>query len=89
MAKQAGVTNDQIKNILFYQRSDAFDEKDKATLHFIQLVTRAASAVRENVLEGLRKYYDEKQIVELTFVISLANFTNRFNDALQITPDLG
>jgi alkylhydroperoxidase family enzyme len=75
--------------MLFYQRSKAFDEKDKATLHFVLLVTRAASAIRENVLEELRKYYDEKQIVELTLLICVANFTNRFNDGLQITPDLG
>ncbi len=75
--------------MLFYQRSRAFDDKDKATLHFVQLVTRAASTVRENVLEGLKKYYDEKQIVELTLIICLANFTNRFNDGLQVIPDLG
>jgi alkylhydroperoxidase family enzyme len=83
------VTNEQFKDLLFYRRSEAFDDKDKATLHFVQLVTRAASAVRENVLEELRKYYDEKQIVELTLLICTANFTNRFNDALQLTPDLG
>jgi len=75
--------------MLFYYRSKAFDEKAKATLHFVQLVTRAAAAVRENILEELRKYYDEKQIVELTLIICLANFTNRFNDALLVTPDLG
>jgi alkylhydroperoxidase family enzyme len=27
--------------------------------------------------------------VELTLIICLANFTNRFNDALQLIPDLG
>jgi alkylhydroperoxidase family enzyme len=37
----------------------------------------------------LRKYYDEGQIVELTLVISVANFANRFNDALRAVPDLG
>jgi alkylhydroperoxidase family enzyme len=78
------VTDDQFKDMLFYQRSEAFDDKDKATLHFVQLVTRAPSAIRENILEGLRKYYNEKQIVELTLLICTANFTNR-----QITPDLG
>jgi alkylhydroperoxidase family enzyme len=73
----------------FYQRSKAFDEKDKTILHFVELVTRAASAVREDMLEELRRYYDEKQIVELVLIICLANFTNRFNDALQLIPDLG
>ncbi|MBA2704459.1 MAG: hypothetical protein H0U60_11470 [Blastocatellia bacterium] len=52
-------------------------------------MTHAAAAIRETVLEDLRKYYTEEQIVELTLVICLANFTNRFNDALQVTPDLG
>jgi alkylhydroperoxidase family enzyme len=37
----------------------------------------------------LRKYYDEGQIVELTLTICAANFTNRFNDSLQASPDLG
>jgi alkylhydroperoxidase family enzyme len=52
-------------------------------------VTRGASAVREETLEALRKYFSEDQIVELTLVICMANFTNRFNEALKITPDLG
>ena len=73
----------------FYQRSKAFDQKDKTTLHFVELVTRAASAVREDMLEALRRYYGERQIVELTLIICLANFTNRFNDGLQLIPDLG
>ena len=73
----------------FYQRSKAFDEKDKTILRFVELVTRAASAVREDMLKELRRYYDEKQIVELTLIICLANFTNRYNDALQFIPDLG
>jgi len=37
----------------------------------------------------LNKFYDEGQIVELTLVIYIANFTNRFNDALNNIPDLG
>jgi alkylhydroperoxidase family enzyme len=52
-------------------------------------VTRGAAAIRDGTLEELKKYYGEDQIVELTLAICLANFTNRFNDALQIEPDLG
>jgi alkylhydroperoxidase family enzyme len=78
-----------VRAIPFYQHRNAFDEKDRATLHYVQLVTRAAPAIRENVLQELRKYYSERQIVELTLIICMANFTNRFNDALQVTPDLG
>jgi len=52
-------------------------------------LTRGAAAMRANGLEELRRFYDEGQIVELTLVICAANFTNRFNDAMGNTPDLG
>ncbi|HXZ10818.1 MAG TPA: hypothetical protein VEG64_00370 [Candidatus Sulfotelmatobacter sp.] len=73
----------------FYARSPLFDEKDKATLLFAERVTRGAAAIRAGSIEELRKYYDEGQIIELTMVICLANFTNRFNDATRAVPDLG
>jgi alkylhydroperoxidase family enzyme len=66
-----------------------FDAKEKATLAYADGVTQGASAVREETLQELRKYYREDQIVELTLVICTGNFTNRFNEALKITPDLG
>jgi len=73
----------------FYERSSLFDEKDKATILFAERVTRGAAAIRAGALEELRKHFDEGQIVELTLVICAANFTNRFNDALRVIPDLG
>jgi alkylhydroperoxidase family enzyme len=56
---------------------------------YAERITRGAAAMRQGTLEELRKYYDEGQIVELTFVACTANFTNRFNDALGNVPDLG
>ena len=83
------MTEEQIRAIAFYQRSPLFDEKDKATLLYAERVTRGASAMREGTLDELKKHYSEDQIVELTLVVCVANFTNRFNDALQVQPDLG
>lgn len=74
--------------MMFYQHSAAFDDKEKATLLYADRVTRGAAAIRDGTLEQLKKYYNEDQIVELTLVICMANFTNRFNDALCVQPDL-
>jgi len=52
-------------------------------------MTRGASAIRAGSIEELLKYYDAGQIVELTLIVCLANFTNRFNDATRAVPDLG
>jgi alkylhydroperoxidase family enzyme len=66
-----------------------FDAKEKATILYADRVTRGSAAIREGTLEELKKYYTEEQIVELTLVICVANFTNRFNDSMRADPDLG
>jgi alkylhydroperoxidase family enzyme len=45
--------------------------------------------MRDPALEDLKRHFSEDQIVELTAVVAIANFTNRFNDALRLTPDIG
>ena len=73
----------------FYQRSEVFDAKEKATIRYADIVTRGATAIDENVLDYVGNYYSEDEIVELTTVIALANMVNRINEALNIEPDLG
>jgi uncharacterized peroxidase-related enzyme len=88
-SKGARVTAEQIAALPFYTRSPLFDEKEKATILYADRVTRGASGIRSPALQELRKFYDEGQIVELTLTICMANFTNRFNDATELIPDLG
>ncbi len=57
--------------------------------HMASAMTRGATTIRAPQVEELRKFYDDGQIVELTLAICMANFTNRFNDALENVPDLG
>ena len=83
------MTDEQIEALRFYQRSEAFDEKEKVTIRFADIVTRGAAAVDAEVLAYVEKFYSEDEIVELTMVIALANMVNRINDALEIEPDMG
>ena len=88
-AKKVGISEEQIRALQFYKNSTLFDAKEKATILYAERVTRGAAALREGALLELKEYYSEDQIVELTLVICLANFTNRFNDSTQSEPDLG
>lgn len=72
-----------------YERSNLFDDQEKAVIHFADQVTRASSTVREADLAAMKKYFSEEQIMELVMVIAVANFTNRINDATLAFPDLG
>jgi alkylhydroperoxidase family enzyme len=56
---------------------------------YAERVTRGASGIRPAALDELKQHFNDDQIVELTLAISIANFTNRFNDALLNTPDIG
>jgi uncharacterized peroxidase-related enzyme len=88
-SKRAGITPEQAAALPHYQRSPLFDEKEKAVILYADRVTRGAAGIRAQELQELSKYFDEGQIVELTMVVCMANFTNRFNDALENIPDLG
>jgi alkylhydroperoxidase family enzyme len=89
LAKQTGITEEQLHALPFSQWSPVFDAQEQAVVAYADSVTRGASAVREETRQELRQYFSEDQIVELTLVICMGNFTNRFNEALEITPDLG
>jgi uncharacterized peroxidase-related enzyme len=88
-AKKNGVTDDQIKALAFFHRSPAFDAQEKAVILYSERVTRGASAIRPAALDELKQYFNDDQIVELTLAVCVANFTNRFNDAMLNTPDIG
>ena len=80
---------EQIQALTFYQRSPRSMPRRKAVLLYAERMTRGASALRGNALQELKQYFNDDQIVELTLTIAMANFTNRFNDALQVVPDIG
>jgi AhpD family alkylhydroperoxidase len=87
--KKNGVTDEQIKALAFYHRSPAFDAQEKAVILYAERVTRGAAAIRSPELAELKQYFNDDQIVELTLTVSIANLTNRFNDALLNLPDIG
>ena len=84
-----GVTDEQIQALTFYRHSKLFNDKEKAVILHAERMTRGAAAMREGSLEELSKHFTPEQIVELTLVVCAANFTNRFNDAMQAEADLG
>jgi uncharacterized peroxidase-related enzyme len=87
--KKAGVTDEQIGALTFYRRSPLFDDKEKAVLLFAERVTRGAAGIRQGAIDQISKHFSPAEVVELTLVIAVANFTNRFNDTLMVDPDLG
>lgn len=84
MLNVVGASAEAIENILDYENIEEFDAKDKLVIEYARQVTVDANRVRDGIFERLREYFDEPQIVELTWRIALCGAFNRFNDVLQL-----
>lgn len=65
------------------------DETDRLVRDYAVAVSENSAQMRDSYIEGLKQYFDEAQIVELTWRIAFAGAFNRFNNALQIDLDEG
>ena len=81
-ARAAGLTESEIYEIQA-ENNQHFTPKEQAALHYARELTRTADveAVHRYAVEEL---FSNDQVVELTLVVSLANFTNRFNNGLEV-----
>ena len=64
--------------------SSSFAPKEKAALAFAEKLTRKPPEVNNADIAGLKKHFNDGEVVELTILIGLINLTNRFTDPLGI-----
>ena len=83
MARRLGATEEAIAAL---ERSDlaALGDADAAAIRFAEMVTPTGSIVDDVVYEGLARHWAPGQVVEITAVIALFNYFNRFAEALHI-----
>ena len=84
-ARKAGITEAEIGAIAT-QQDASFSLPEQAILRYARELTRTAR-VEDATRAALEAHFSEEQVVELTLVVAMANFTNRFNNALGILPE--
>lgn len=84
MAKMHGVSEEQLTMLGIGKIEGVFSEKEGAVIEYARQVTKDAERVSDEVFKRLVSYFTESQIVNLTLVIGLMNFFNRFNGALGV-----
>jgi uncharacterized peroxidase-related enzyme len=82
--KKAGLTDEEI-NAIREERDGGFSDVERAALAYARELTRTADAA--GTRDALRAKLTDEQVVELTLVVAIANFTNRFNNGLSILPE--
>jgi AhpD family alkylhydroperoxidase len=63
------------------------DEKEKVALAFARAATEKAYEIDSAITTKAKETFTDEELVELTAVIGLFNYINRFNDALGVFPD--
>lgn len=81
-AERYGAEKEKLTNIWEYKTHSAFSEAEKAALDFAFAASTVPNSVKDETAENLRKYWDEGEIVEITGVVSLFGYLNRWNDSM-------
>ena len=82
--RKAGITDDETR-ALQTEQDQVFSERERAAIVYARELTQTADAAESR--DALAAHFSSEQIVELTLVAALANFTNRFNNGLVILPE--
>ena len=84
IARQWGLTDEELLALPNYQASPLFSDVDKLVLDYATGMSRTPVNVPDELFASLRSHFDEKQLVELTHVIAIENLRGRFNLAFGI-----
>ena len=87
LAKQLGVS-EELLDALYHidEHHHLFTERQLVALRLAEIMTTSARDVDEELWDELQSHFDDGQLVELTTVIGLFNFFNRFADVLKLYP---
>jgi AhpD family alkylhydroperoxidase len=83
IARQAGVSEEQIAALKGWDTSPNFDKRERAALKYIETVTSAV-AVPDEVFREARAHLSEAEVVELTLVAGYWGMVARLLVALEV-----
>lgn len=86
MAVSRGVGLEKFQALPDYRTHPLFSERERAALDYVTETTRDR-VVRDETFERLRSHFDEREIVEITFVNAAENFYNMFGVPLRLESD--
>ena len=81
--EQFGLNEDDMKRI-----GETTDEREQAAFAYAEAASEHAYNIDKKTLAAAKKHFNDEELVELTSVVGLFSFINRFNDSLGVLPDI-
>ena len=80
--RSGGVEEEKIEAAFEYETSPLFTDAERAALRVAQAPATVPNSVTDEDFTELKKYYTDRQIVEIVGQISVFGFLNRWNDTM-------
>lgn len=85
MAKRFGVSEESVAAILEGQKDPSlFNQREIVALEYAEAVTKDSSTVSNELYQRMQGFFNDAEIIEITCLIGIFNYFNRFNNALQV-----
>lgn len=81
-AVRYGSEEDKLQNIWQYKSYPAFSDAERAAFDFAIAASSVPNAVDQQIADNLRNHWDDGEIVEITGVVALFGYLNRWNDSM-------
>ncbi|MBF2754489.1 MAG: carboxymuconolactone decarboxylase family protein [Gammaproteobacteria bacterium AqS3] len=81
-AERFGSTPERLESVWDFEHSEHFTEAEKAALAYARTAAGVPNGVDESIADALCAHWSDADIVEITAVIALFGFLNRWNDSM-------
>ncbi len=81
-SERFGASEERLNSVYDFENSPHYTDAEKAALAFAHAAASVPNMVTEEVGVRLRKFWSEEEIVELTAVVALFGYLNRWNDSM-------
>lgn len=84
MSRKQGVTEEKLMALADFESSPALSELEKLVVRYAAAMTGKPVEVSDELFNGLKRHFNERQLVELTSAIAWENYRARFDHAFGI-----
>jgi AhpD family alkylhydroperoxidase len=86
-ARALGETEQRLYELNAWRETPFFSDRERAALEWTEAITRVSEThVPDAVFEEVKKYFSEKEIVDLTIVATTINMWNRMAISMRAVP---
>jgi len=81
-SERFGSSEARLNDVWNFQQSEHFSEGEKAALAYAHAAAQVPNAVDEDIAKALHDHWEDDDIVEITAVVALFGYLNRWNDSM-------